>query len=58
MFGARYAWSKVKKIKLIEKNVENHMMKIVGNTIENLIQVKLDADSKNHNFKIKLILFN
>ena len=32
-------------------------LKIAGNTIENLIEVKLDGDSKNHNFKIKLILY-
>ena len=42
------------KIKLIESDFENHMIKIVGNTMKDLIKVKYDGDSINHNSKIQL----
>ena len=42
------------KIKLIESDVENHMIKIVGNAMKDLIKVKYDGDSINHNSKIQL----
>ena len=44
-------WSKAKKIELI-KNVKNYKIKIVGYTIQDLIEVKCDGDSINYNFKI------
>ena len=47
-------WSKAKKIELI-KNVKNYKIKIVGYTIQDLIEVKCDGDSINYNFKILLI---
>ena len=46
--------AQLKKIELIMKNVKNHMMKIGGNTMEYLIEVKY-CDSIYHNSRIQLI---